>query len=232
MKKRFLMLAICAFAFLALLSAGVNNCVPAKVFAQQQVANQQVTVIGESSTKLVADMAKVSCNINMLNSSMEKAKDMAFEKYSTVKSILTENNIAEENVNLIYFSTFPNYDYNNYKTITGYSANLSFEFDVDGLENIKPIVDAISSAGEVNISSINYQVKNYADEYNRILQEAIQNATEKAKILLGKDDVEIKNIVEQETYNSCCLYKSFVAEQSSDFNSKITLNAKVTVIFE
>lgn len=213
------------------LSIGLITNKSIKVFADEPIS-EQITVIGESSTKLSADMAKINCNISFLDKTLEIAKDNAFNKYTQAKTVLKEFGISNENVNLIYFSTHPNYDYSLDRTLLGYNANLSFEFDLDSLESIKPCIDKLIKLGDININNVNYQVKDYVAEYNRVLQEAILNASEKAKTILNKQEVKILSIVEEETYNSCCMYKNFIQDaEESDFNNKISLSAKVKVIF-
>lgn len=191
----------------------------------------EISVIGESSQKLTPDMAKISATISQADTDLETAKNKTFEIYSNVKKAM-ENNQNVSKVNLLYFTTYPNFDYSIGKTLTGYNSTLSFEFEVDNLENIQNAINSLIDCGVKNINSINYQVKDFSQQYNIILQSAIDNAVDKAKILLQKDDVTIKNIVEQETYNSCFMCKSYFEGDNGDFDSQIEISARVKVVFE
>lgn len=218
------------FLSLALLFVSVLVASPSKiVHAYENVG--EISVIGESSQKLTPDMAKISATINQVDIDLETAKNKTFEIYSNVKKAM-ENNQSVSKINLSYFTTYPNFDYSQGKTLTGYNSTLSFEFEVDQLDKIQDAVNSLIDCGVKNINNINYQVKDFSEQYNNILQSAIDNAVEKAKILLQKDDVTIKNIVEQETYNSCYMCKSYFEGDNGDFDSQIEISARVKVVFE
>ncbi len=192
----------------------------------------EISVIGESHIKLSPDMATVSATINQVDLELDVAKDKTFEIYNSVKSELSASEHISK-LNLLYFSTYPNFDYTNGKTLTGYNASLSFEYQVDDILQIQSSIDSLIKCGVKNVSSVNYQVRDYESEYNKLLQSAIENATEKAKLILGTENIKIKNIVEQETYNSCYMYKSyFECDGSNNFDSQIEISAKVKVVFE
>ncbi len=218
------------FLSLALLFVSVLVASPSKiVHAYENVG--EISVIGESSQKLTPDMAKISATINQVDIDLETAKNKTFEIYSNVKKAM-ENNQSVSKINLSYFTTYPNFDYSQGKTLTGYNSTLSFEFEVDQLDKIQDAINSLIDCGVKNINNINYQVKDFSEQYNNILQSAIDNAVEKAKILLQKDDVTIKNIVEQETYNSCYMCKSYFEGDNGDFDSQIEISARVKVVFE
>lgn len=201
-----------------------------KVFALEN--GGVISVIGESTIKLSPDMATITATINQSDMELEVAKEKVFETYNSVKNILQQNEHFSQ-LNMLYFSTYPNFDYSSGRTLTGYNASLSFEFEVDEINQIQSAVDSLIECGVKKISSINYQVKDYVNEYNNLLQSAVENATTKAKLILNKDNVVIKNIVEQETYNSCYMCRSYVENDSaSAFDSQIEILAKVVVEFE
>lgn len=224
MKKRSWILLI--FACVVMFGAIAH---PVKVFAYDNIG--EISVIGEFSQKLSPDMATISATINQADVDLETAKNKTFEIYSNVKNAMDSNEKVSK-IDLSYFTTFPNFDYSQGKTLTGYSSTLSFEFEVDGLENIQDAVNLLIENGVKSINNISYQVKDYTNQYNEILQSAIQNAVDKAKILLQKDDVSIKKIIEQETYNSCYMCRSYIEGANNDFDSQIEVSARVKVIFE
>ena len=231
MKKNFIKIFSIFALFLAIFSFFlVKNT--QKVCAMENSLGGVIT-IGEAKISLKADMARVTATITETNNELSKAKDITFDKYTQAKEKLANFGVEEKDINLNYFSTYPTYDNTFERNLVGYKATLCFEFLLDGLENIKPAIDTLNEIGITNINSVDYQIKEYASEYNNLLKSAIENATEKAKLMLGKESVEIKQIVEQETYNSCSLYKCYYDTQSlSDFDNQVEICAKVKVIFE
>lgn len=226
MKKKILFLLLALVLIIPVLTQPIKR----EVYAYENMG--EISVIGESTISLTPDMAKVSATITQVDMDLESAKNKVFEIYSNVKNSL-QNSEHISKINLVYFTTYPTFDYSQGKTLTGYNSTLSFDYEVDQIDQIQISIDSLINCGVKNINSVNYQVKDYASQYNELLQSAIDNAVGKAKILLQKDDVIIKNIVEQETYNACYLCKSYFAENvSNDFDSKIEISAKVKVVFE
>ena len=231
MKKNFVKIFSFFVIFLAIFSVfAVKNT--QKVCAMENSLGQIIT-IGEAKISLKADMARVTATITETNNELSKAKDVTFDKYAQAKEKLANFGVEEKDINLNYFSTYPTYDNTFEHNLVGYKATLSFEYKLDGLENIKSSIDAINEVGITNINSVDYQVKDFTNEYNKLLKSAIENATEKAKIMLGRDDVTVKQIMEQETYNACSFYKCYYETQSlNDFDNQVEICAKVKVIFE
>lgn len=224
MKKKFLILALLVVTLIPVMAKPIQP-----VIAYENMG--EISVIGESTIKLSPDMAKVSATINQVDMDLETAKNKTFEIYSNIKSCM-ENNEHVSKLNLSYFTTFPSFDYSNGKTLTGYNSTLTFEYEVDQIDQIQSSIDCLIENGVKNVNSVNYEIKNYDEQYNLLLQSAIDNAVSKAKILLQKDDVIIKNIVEQETYNTCYMARAYYMEATSDFDSEIEISAKVKVVFE
>lgn len=231
MNRKFIKIFSFLVLFLAILSVfSVKNA--KNVYAMENSLGQIIT-IGEAKISLKADVAKITVTINETNNDIAKAKDITFEKYAQAKEKLATFNVEEKNIIINYFSTYPTYDNSFERNLTGYKATLSFEYKLDDLENIKASIDAINEVGITTINSVDYQIKDFTSEYNKLLKSAIENATEKAKTMLGRDDVAIKQIVEQETYNSCSFYKCYYETQSlNDFDNQVEICAKVKVIFE
>lgn len=224
MKKRTIFLTL----LIGILLASIFACPVKKIYAYDNIG--EISVIGEHTQKLSPDMAKISATITQADMDLELAKNKTFEIYSQVKNAMKSNENFSK-INLSYFTTFPNFDYSQGKTLTGYNSALSFEFDVDGLENIQNAINTLIDNGVKHINNISYQVKDYSNQYNEVLQLAIDNAIEKAKILLQKDDVVIKKIIEQETYNTCYMCRAYF-EEGNDFDTQIEISARVNVVFE
>lgn len=224
MKKKFLILVLVIALLIPVMSKPIQP-----VVAYENMG--EISVIGKSMVKLSPDIAKVCATITQVDMDLEISKNKTFEIYSNIKNCL-ENNEYVSKPNLSYFSTFPTFDYSNGKTLTGYNSTLTFEYEVDQIDQIQSSIDCLIENGVKNINSVNYQIKNYTEQYNSLLQSAIDNAISKAKILLQKEDVIIKNVVEQETYNTCYMAKAYYMETNDDFNSEIEISAKVKVVFE
>ena len=201
------------------------------VYAKENILGQVVT-IGEAKISLKADIAKITAIITEEDSELITAKDIAFDKFTQAKTELINLGVEEKDININYFSTYPIFDNFFERGNIGYHATLSFEYELNNLENVASSVDAILGVGITYISKIDYQVKNFEDECDNLLNNAIAKATEKAKTMLNRDDVVAVGVIEQETHKrlQCGDYN---ASQSQDANeNQIEIYARVKIIFE
>lgn len=221
-KSRILAIILTLFAIFVCFLQNSTNI----VFAND--TTNMVVTFGESSIKVLPNTANIDCGINIIDKSQDGAKNLAFDKYEDVKKKLLQIGINMQNINLTYFNTYPSYDYTQNKKIIGYTANLMFNFEVDKIDNIKLCIDKITDVGDININSINFKAKDCTSQYQQLLVNAVDNAKQKAKVLLGKQDIKIVSIKEIETYNNYCCYKNYAeAESLSPLSCTITIMAKV-----
>ena len=224
--KFFSFFAIILMFFCVFSTKNIKN-----VYAKENILGQVVT-IGEAKILLKADIAKITAIITETDSELITAKDIAFDKFTQAKTELINLGVEEKDININYFSTYPVFDNFFERGNIGYHATLSFEYELNNLENVASSVDAILGVGITYISKIDYQVKNFEDECGNLLNNAIANATEKAMTMLNRDDVVAVGIIEQETHK-CLQCGDYNASQSQDVNdNQIEIYARVKIIFE
>ena len=82
---------------------------------------------------------------------------------------------------------------------------------VGKIDNIKLCIDKITQVDGVSINNINFKAKDCTNQYQQLLVNAVNNAKQKAKTLLSKQDKDIKiiSINEIETYNNYYCYKNY-----------------------
>lgn len=196
------------------------------VFASN--TTNMVVTFGESSAKILPDCASIDCVINITNKSQDTAKNLAFDKYENVKNQLLQIGITKQDINLTHFSAYPSFDYTQNKKIVGYTTSLMFNCEVSKIDNIKLCIDKITQVDDVSINNINFKAKDCANQYQQLLVNAVNNAKQKAKTLLSKQDIKIISINEIETYNDYCCYKNYTElETLNPIDCAITITAKV-----
>lgn len=190
-----------------------------------------ISVCGEATKSVKPDFAKIYVAIETLDMDVEQAKNINFEKFDKILKGLSDLGFSKDDIILESFTSYPNYDYASGKTLTGYYFTTSFSVKVDDLENIKNVIDDMTSNGVSSIKNINYQVSNLDDVYDQVLIEALENAKTKAKKLTNQD-LTIKSIKEETVYSSTSLYKTYAESiQNNDLIGQLDIKAKVIVTF-
>lgn len=225
-----ILIAICACFGVLSIASNVNH-VSAEVYAEDNFAS--ICVIGEASTEISPDRAKITASIQTLSSDMQESKDKNFEILDCAINALVDFGVERESIITQYFSCRPSYDNGYGREIQGYYATTNFSFCINNLENIKGAIDVITECGVTSVCNINYEVSNYEEIYNQTMIEALENAKVKAgKLVEGDGELPVLSINEEYVY--CCgnLYKDYSdAMVENNLVGKITINAKLKVEF-
>lgn len=190
MKKKILLSLTFILAFIILLTSTSNVAVA-------ESGGNCLSVIGSATSTLTPDKAEICAEIETLDMDKIKSKNDNFEIFQNIIDALEDD---KENLTLKNFTSYASFDYTNGKTLLGYYSITDFSFNVDDVSNIKNYVDILTENG-ATIKNINYSVSNYNEEYNKTLLLAVENAKEKAQ-MLGKENLEIKEIKEETSYSS------------------------------
>ena len=225
MKRKIIFSLTILLMFACLLTSQTNFHI-----ASASTLAQNLTITGNSTIYATPDRAEISARIETLDMDNVKSKNENFEIFDKVVKALIDAGISKENITLDYYSSYPNYDYNNGKTLLGYHTSTTFSVYVDNLD-IKSYVDIWTENGATSINSVTYSLSNLDSVYNDAIKKAILNAEEKAKFL-GYENLTAIGLKEETVYSSGSLYRSYSENSTgSELIGKISVNAKVTVNF-
>ena len=210
-----------------------NSFSGVSTLANESQQNYCVTVIGNATSSMKPDKAYVSVQIETLDSDMKKSKDDNFALFDKITNLLKENGLNDSDIVFDSFYSYPNYDYSGIRTLNGYYCQTTLTFAVNDLENLQNLISIVSENGITKVSNIRYEISTKNQVYSEVMLKALENAKEKAKILIGKEDLSIKSIKEESVYSSSCLYKSYYEGANiADFLGDIEVEARVVVEFE
>lgn len=193
-----------------------------------------ICVIGEACQEVAPDKASITACIETMSQDITKAKDENMQLFTDCVNALVDLGIDKETIVTECFSAYPNYDYSNCRTITGYYATTTFNFSVPNLENIKACIDAVTTHGATTIRNINYEISNRDEIYSQTLMACLENAKQKAAQLSGKEaqSLNVLSINEEYVYTSATLYRNYSdAMVENDMVGKVTICAKLKVEF-
>ena len=114
----------------------------------------------------------------------------------------------------------------------GHNVTLYFSYKVKDINLIQNSIDSLLSVGITNIHSINYSLQDTSSAYNQVLKDALQNAYTKAQALLGKEEVILKSVKEENAYCYAITYREYTQISTEDFNQKVQVTARVEACFE
>ncbi len=225
-----ILIAICSCFGVLSIATNVEN-VSGEALADDNFAS--VSVIGEASTEVAPDRAKITASIQTLSSDMKESKEKNFDILDCAIKALVDFGVDREGIRTEYFTCYPSYDNSYAIEIQGYYATTNFSFYIENLENIKGAIDVITDCGVTTVRNINYEVSNYEEIYNQTMIDALENAKLKAsKLVEGEGELPVLSISEEYVY--CCgtLYKDYTdAMVENDLVGKITIQAKLKVEF-
>lgn len=231
MKKYFLSV-FTLILIVALLLVGVNDK-PEQVVSLAESEDYSICVVGEGTVEAVPDKVTIYASIENVNNELDSARECTFEVFDASVKILTENGVDRDKIIVQSYTSYPNYDYSIGKQVSGYVANLTFSYQLDGLDKIQQTLTALGETGKVTTRNVNYEVSNEQELYSQALSQAFENAKDKASKLLGREDLSVKCVEEESTYYSNVLYRSYAdGFEGSEMVGKVSVKARVKVCFE
>jgi uncharacterized protein YggE len=165
-------------------------------FAQESNTGT-VEVIGEATLKVPPNQVILSLTVNEYSSDFSKALDGLNAKVNQLKKALEKAGVTQNDVKTTYYNVNEQYDYdqNGKRVLKGHRANHALEVRVpfDG-DRLKKVHQAIKESGvQVNMN-MNFTLSNPEEFNNQLYNEAVRNATEKARTLAEAAGVELGKI--------------------------------------
>ena len=196
-----------------------------------QAEKMELCIIGKASKNVSPDSAKVTAVIETLDSDIVKSKDNNFQAFDKVVNALKGAGLSDDKIVMDSFVSYPSYDYNGGKSLTGYYTITTISFDVDNIEEIKNLVDIVTENGATSIRNIQYCCSNLDEVYEEVLMMAIDNAKAKAE-KIGGGQLQIKSVKEEYVYSCSSLYRTYAENISNSLVGSIEVEARVNVEFE
>lgn len=204
---------------------------PADYQLDLQAEKMELCIIGKASKNVSPDSAKVTAVIETLDSDIVKSKDNNFQAFDKVVNALKDAGLSDDKIVMDSFVSYPSYDYNGGKSLTGYYTITTISFDVDNIEEIKNLVDIVTENGATSIRNIQYCCSNLDEVYEEVLIMAIDNAKAKAE-KIGGGQLQIKSVKEEYVYSCSSLYRTYAENISNSLVGSIEVEARVNVEFE
>lgn len=207
MKKRKFWILLAAVCLLFCIGAG-SLC----AFAETQPADLSeacLIVTGTASVEAKADTCTFNGNIETVGNDMHTAEEKCAEIFAKTREVFSAYGTVREE----HSSAYPNEG-------TGYTASKYLTFTTDHIEQAEEIRAALAKAGVSCLDGVCYSCKQDAQYKLQALQQAVENARQKAAALgAGGRLVRVEE--------TCC-YPCF---RSAGAEGTVTFTASVRAVF-
>ena len=144
-----------------------------------------IQVGGNGVVKVKPNVATISMNVLTENKDAKKAQEENAKIIDKIKKeIINKYKLKEEAINTINYTVRPAYDYVEGKQIfRNYVVEHTLEITLKDIQKAGEMVDTLVASGATTVNNIKFGIQDESEAYNTALQNAIQNALNKANAI-------------------------------------------------
>ena len=187
---------------LVLAIVGLVGCGPGTTVLGEiegiNISNQQegIWVSGQGKVTAVPDIATLRLGVEAQEASVAEAQAQAIEAMDKVMTALTDNGVAEKDIQTQYYSIRQVTKWDRVKeeeTVIGYRVTNTVAAKIRDIDKAGAIIDAVAEAGGdlTRIDSISFSIDDPSDYYEEAREEAMADAKAKAEQLAELADVTL-----------------------------------------
>ncbi len=176
-------------AIVGLVSCSPGNTVPVEIEGLN-ISNQQegIWVSGQGAVTVTPDIATLRLGVDVQAASVAAAQSQAAEAMDEVMTALTDNGVAEKDIQTQHFSIYPvtRWDKDDEEqVIVGYRVTNTVSAKIREIDKAGTIIDAVAAAGGdlTRIDSIDFSVDDPSAYYEEAREKAMADAEAKAEQL-------------------------------------------------
>lgn len=181
-----------------------------------------IWVNGEGKAVAVPDVAILRLGIEAQESTVAEAQAQANEAMGKVMTALTDEGVAEKDIQTQYFNIRKVTKWDNEKqqeTVLGYRVTNMVTAKIREIEKTGTIIDAVAVAGGdlTRVDSIGFNVDDPTDYYKEARQKAVANAEAKAKQLAEVAGVTLgkPTYISESSYMPGPIYRQDMVEMAA-----------------
>jgi uncharacterized protein YggE len=157
---------------------------------------QGIWVSGEGEITVTPDLATLYLGVEAKADTVAEAQSQAMEAMDNVMAALTDNGVAEDDIQTQYFNIDQDTRWDSdddEEIVIGYEVTNTVMVKIRDIDNVGAIIDAVAEAGGdlTRINYITFSVDDPSMYYEEIRQEAMADAKDKAEQLAELAGVEL-----------------------------------------
>ena len=184
--------------------------------APAALAQSTITVQGLGSVMVKSDRAGICLGVRETDKELMAAQNRVNEKIAAIIEALKAMDVAEEAISTNGIGIYPNYNYDENDTITGYTASNTLYVTVADVDNTGAYIDAAFAAGANSLDYVEFSAVETEEAAARALQLAVDSAKAKAQVLADAAGLKLGEILEiQDNADSGFVRGDFYAKTSA-----------------
>ncbi|WP_194287377.1 SIMPL domain-containing protein [Gracilibacillus oryzae] len=204
------------------------------------IHSSNIVVYGTGIVTAIPDQATVQLGVVTEGKSAQAVQQENNNRMTQVYQALLAYGIPQERIQTIEVSIIPQYEYiDGNQQLIGYQATNRISVQIDNVDHIGNIIDIAVTNGANQISDIQFQVADENQYYQKALQAALYNGSQKASTIshtlsrnISLQPVSIKEI----PADSPALYKTYQSSFSANAAvpvspGQLEIEAKVKMIY-
>ena len=147
------------------------------------LAQGTITVQGYGSVKVDSDQAGINLGVREVADEIMTAQTRVNEKISAIVEALKAMGVAEDAISTNGLGIYPNYNYDEGETISGYTAYNNIYVTVSDVNNTGAYIDAAFAAGANNLDYVDFSATDTEAAAAQALTLAVSSAKDKAQVI-------------------------------------------------
>lgn len=164
--------------------------------APAALAQSTITVQGMGSVKVKSDRAGICLGVRETDKEIMAAQNRVNEKIAAIIEALKAMDVAEEAISTNGIGIYPNYNYDENDSISGYTASNTLYVTVTDVANTGAYIDAAFAAGANSLDYVEFSAVETDEAAARALRLAVDSAKAKAQVLADAAGLKLGKILE------------------------------------
>ena len=154
-------------------------------------------VTGNGEAAAVPDIAKISIGVTESSKNVTDAQTKVNSKVKNITDALIGLGVEEKNIKTTNYSVSPDYSFNRFQEITGFTVNQNLEVKSD-IKEINQVIDASTANGANIAGGIEFILtdEKQLELENKARKEAVEKAKIKARSLADAAGIKLGKVVD------------------------------------
>ena len=216
----------------------------------EQKPQSTISVLGTGTVFVQPDMVQLSVSLSNVNRTTRLAQEEVSRMARQVMTILKNAGIEDKNISTTSLSFRSEYEYrNNGRFLLGQMAEQRLTFSIEDIdsdnERVPRIIDQLIGINGIELSQINFSIKNNTEHFKRSRELAFEKAVEKAEQYAQLSNLKIIRVlsISEDGYQQILPYNRLTnqmvfaeARASADYSTilpagELEITTRIFVIF-
>ena len=160
------------------------------------LAQGTMTVQGVGSVKIDADRAGISLGVREVAEEVMTAQSLVNERIAAIVEALKAMGLDDDAITTNGLGIYPNYNYDEGETLTGYTAYNNIYVTVTDVNNTGAYIDAAFAVGANSLDYVEFSASDTEKAAAQALTLAVESARDKAQVIADAAGVKLGGILE------------------------------------